>query len=320
MLTIKEIKSKKTPYNQLDNETKDHLYDLFRRYVVRKQISDTNKELTSLFKQRYGLNPRAFSMSFSEFNSAFVNASLIRELSYDEIHTTYLSKMSEDQFNYHLNQKGNPFERKIALICFSMRPSERIANRLDFPVMVAYADMQTKVLEKAKKHPNKPLNEIFIQTSREIHSEYLKQHGEPINKSKIAETRTDYKSLGKKCAPVWNEMLQSYQAAVDECDPRYVSEYVRTVFAFTDRQLTAYDEKINPLKSKAASELYQDKLWAEQQMEEHPSTYIPADCDEMFSTAHELEVYKSILSDPLKAVLGDYLKDPIFVQEEKKKS
>ncbi len=319
MLTIKEIKSKKIPYEMLDDETKDYLYDTFKRYVVRKQIADANKELTSVFTHRFGVNPKQFSISFSEFNSAFVNTSLIRELSYDEVHTDYLKGLSEEQFNYHLERTGNSFERKIALMCFSMRPSERIANRIEFPVMVAYANMQTRVLKRAKYFPHKPLNEIFDQVAKEIRAEYLEQHGVPINKSKISETKVDYKSMGKKFAPVWKEMLESYQNAIEGVNLLDAIEYVRAAFIFTEQQSKGYNAQFSSLVHEASTELAQDKIWAEQQMEENPDTYIPADYDEIFSKAHENEVYRNVLLGPLKNVFSVYLEDPIFSQQTEKK-
>ena len=167
MLTIKE--AKKLPFEQLDDETVTYFYELFKKYVVRKQIADKNKELTSLFVRRlHTTNPRDFAACFNEFNSCFVGSNLIRELDYDEIHTTFLKDMSEDRFNAHINARGNTFDRKIALMCFSLRPSERIPNRVDFPVMLAYANMQTKVLELAAKNPKMPLRQLFEQASKEI--------------------------------------------------------------------------------------------------------------------------------------------------------
>ena len=157
MLTIKE--AKKIPFEQLDDATKEFLYDLFKRYVVRKKIADTNKTLSSMFSRKFGPNPRDYARCFNDFNSCFVSSDLIRNLTYDEIHTNFLKKMTEDQFNSFLERTGNSFDRKIALMCFSGRPSERIANRVTFPVMLAYANMQELVIEKMKelikeKYPN----------------------------------------------------------------------------------------------------------------------------------------------------------------------
>ena len=89
MLTIKE--AKKIPFTELDAETKEYFYDIFKRYVVRKHIAERNKELSSLFSRRLRTtNPREYAGYFNELNSRFVNANLIRELDYDEIHHTNL--------------------------------------------------------------------------------------------------------------------------------------------------------------------------------------------------------------------------------------
>ena len=211
MLTFKEIKKLKIPFEMLDEETKEYLYDCFKRYVVRKQIADTNKEMTSLFVSKFGNNPREFSRAFNEFNSRFVGVNLIKQLSYEEIHTDFLKNLDEDAFNRYLSRFGNIFERKIALMCFSMRPSERIANRVEFPVMVAYANMQTRALERARKNPYKSLESIFSEVASEVRKEFSQTNGYSMNNSKIAEKREDYKALGKRAAFIWKEMLAFYK-------------------------------------------------------------------------------------------------------------
>ena len=118
MLTTKE--ARKIPYEQLDEESKEYYYQLFKKYVVRKQIADNNKILSSLFASGGKRSmARNFSGNFNSFNSTFVGSDLIKHLNYHEIHTDYLSEMSEDRFNFHLHERGNDFYRKIALICFS---------------------------------------------------------------------------------------------------------------------------------------------------------------------------------------------------------
>ena len=200
ILTIKE--AKKIPFTELDAEKKEYFYDIFKKYVVRKHIAERNKELSSLFSRRLRTtNPREYAGYFNELNSRFVNANLIRELDYDEIHTNYLRDMSEDRFNYHLERTGNTFERKIALICFSGRPSERIANRVDFPVLVAYANMQDMVFELAERYPKMDMSQIFQMAASSVRAQFLKTYGKKINQTTIASTRTDYKAPAS--SPEW---------------------------------------------------------------------------------------------------------------------
>lgn len=316
MLTIKE--AKKIPYEQIDSETEGYIYDLFKRYVVRKQIADANKELTSVFaKKLRTTNPRDYAACFNAFNSAFVNANLIGQLNYDEIHTSYLREMSEDKFNWYLNQPYNTFERKVALMCFSQRPSERIANRVEFSVMVAYANMQQKVMEYVKKYPNATIDQIINQAAAEVRKEHLEQTGKKINDTEIAEERTDYKSVGKKAAPLWKSMIASYKARLQDYRSIEAAHFVLENFVFTDVDRQMFYDIYNRAMSEACSSVQEARAIADQQAEENPDYYSVQDYDEVYSTRYAEEVYFEIIEKSMGAIFAKYLADPIF--EEKKK-
>lgn len=317
MLTIKE--AKKIPFEQLDDETKEFLYDLFKKYVVRKKIADTNKTLTSIFSKRLGPNPREYARCFNEFNSNFVSTDLIRCLTYDEIHTSFLRKMTEEQFNYFMQRTGNSFDRKIALMCFSGRPSERIANRVSFPVMLAYANMQDLVVEALNSDPKASLNRTFASTAKTVRTDFFRATGKRINDTEIAETRTDYKALGKKCAPIWKQMLEFYRAGLENLEPLEAANFVRENFVFTTNGRTQFDEVVAKAILEASNDVESDQLFATQFMEENPDYYIPADVDETFSKKHIEEVYFSKLKTPLTSVFDRHLMDPIYFEAEAKK-
>lgn len=319
MLTLKEIKKSNIPFAELDEETKEYLYDTFKRYVVRKQIADTNKELTSLFMRRFGNNPREFARCFNEFNSRFVNANLIRELEYDEIHTDYLKSLSEDAFNYHLQRTGGSFERKIALMCFSMRPSERIANRVTFPVMVAYANMQTAVLEMANRKPTVSLETIFKDAAAMIREEFVQTNGYKINQSEIAEKREDYKALGKKAAPIWREMIEFYKKGLLDFEALEAAAFVRENFVFTSRELKYADGIFEECLRTAYNKVSEDRARAELDMEENPDTYIPADYDEVMSKRYAEEIYSDVMNKGIGSIFAKILADPIYAEKEPKK-
>ena len=312
MLTIKE--AKKIPYTELDEETKEYFYDIFKRYVVRKHIAERNKELSSLLSRRLKTtNPREFAGYFNDFNSRFVNATLIRELDYDEIHTNYLRDMSEDRFNYHLQRTGNTFERKIALICFSGRPSERIANRVEFPVLVAYANMQDMVFELAEKYPNMDISQIFQMAASAVRANFVKTHGKKINQTTIAEERTDYKSLGKKAAPVWKQMLEFYMKGLEDIRVLEASQFVYDNFLFTDEARKEYTKKLEPAMKKGSEQLQADREFMQRQADEMPDYYDVADYDEvMYSKHYADDVYAGFMLEPMQAVFHKYLRDPIF--------
>lgn len=316
MLTIKE--AKKIPYEMLDDETKEYVYDLFKKYVVRKKIADNNKYLTSLFARRLGHNPREYAKCFNEFNSDFVASNLIGQLSYDEIHTTYLKKMTEDQFNAYLDRTGNSFDRKIALMCFSLRPSERIANRVTYPVMLAYANMQDKVVERIKTEPKTSLSRIFAESAKDIRADFLRQTGHKINDTQIASTRTDYKALGKKCAPIWKGMIEYYSSNLPSDKPFESLNFVRNNFVFMDEDLKEFDEKVNAIIFETDKYINNERITAQNFAEENPDEYIPADIDELYSDSYVNMAYFEALKKSLEEVFQKHLRDPIFLESSPK--
>ena len=242
-----------------------------------------------------------------------MNANLIRELDYDEIHTNYLRDMSEDRFNYHLERTGNSFERKIALICFSGRPSERIANRVEFPVLVAYANMQDMVFDLAEKYPKMDISQIFQMAASAVRANFMKTYGKKINQTTIADVRTDYKALGKKAAPVWKQMLEFYMNGLKDIRVLEASSFVLENFLFTDQAKNEFMEKIEPAMQKGAEQLQADREFMQAQADEMPDYYDVADYDEvMYSKYYADEVYAGFMLEPMQSVFHKYLRDPIF--------
>lgn len=321
MTSIKEIKAKKVPYSELDAESQEFLYQMFKRYVVRRQITETNKQMTALFARRYGNNPREFSRCFNDFNSAFVGGlyPLIHYLNYDESQTDYLRNMTEDQFNYYLKRYGDCFERKVALMCFSQRPSERIANRLEFPAMVAYADMQTLVLDLARKNPKTRLSDIFAAAAKTVHKEFYEKNGYVIQDSPIAETRTDYKAEGKKTAKLWKQMFEFFMNGLHDYDVLPAGSFVLENFVFTKEEIERYKKALDIAMSDACNVLKADRQRAEEYKEENPDTYVPADYDEVFSRRYADEVYFRVMEGALMSPFTRYLEDPIFDEQAQKK-
>lgn len=310
MLELKD--ARKLPYTELDEETKEYIYDLFKRYVVRRQITEQNKELTKLFSHRYGNNPREYSACFNSFNSSFLNTNLIRELDYDEIHTDFLREMSEDRFNYQL-AKARTFDRKMALICFSGRPSERMANRMEFPVMVAYANMQSLVLEMAKSNPRVSFDYIFEEARKKIRYDFYQTNGYKINQSNVLPERVDYKSIGKKCAKLWKEMLEFYMTGLKEVKTSEAVAFIAENFIFTDRIYQDYNDSLAVATKKGENSLESQRAVMEEQKERFPESYDVADYEEvMFSQNYENETIMEYIRDVMFSIFHEYLEDPIF--------
>ena len=321
MTSIKEIKSKKLPYTELDEESKEFLYQMFKRYVVRRQITENSKVLSSLFARKYGNNPREFSRCFNDFNSAFVGGAyqLIHYLDHDESQTDYLKNLSEDQFNYYLQRYADSFERKMALICFSQRKSERIANRLEFPAMVAYADMQSIVIDLVRRNPKEKLTNIFEYAAKVVHREFNERNGMSIRDTHIAEKRTDYKAEGKKAAKLWKQMFEFFMNGLHDYDVLPAGSFVLENFVFTKEEIERYKKALDIAMSDACNVLKADRQRAEEYMEENPDTYVPADYDEVFSRRYADEVYFRVMEDALMSPFTRYLEDPIFDEQEQAK-
>ncbi len=319
MLTLKE--AKKIPYEQLDADTQAYVYGLFNLYNVRKQIAENNKALSKRFGIYLGTNdPREYARCFNAFNSAFIGADLIKELEYDEIHTNYLRDMSEDRFNAHLNSHYNSFERKMALICFSTRPSERIANRVDLPVMVAYANMQFKVIEELKKHPKTgSLSDMITDAADAVRKEFYEIHGYKLNQSEVAETRTDYKSVGNKAAPIWKSMIECYKKLLRDYRSIEAADFVCRSFVLTEQDKRSFTSIYDTMMTQASRKLDMDRQNAKNMAELFPEYYNQADYDEVFGRAYAEEVFSEYIEAGMDMLLDKYLTDPIYEEKPKEK-
>ena len=318
MLTLSD--AKKIPYSQVDTETEMYLYDMFRRYIVRKQIAENNKILKSVFARKLRTNnPRDFSNAYNNFNSAFIGCNLINQLSYDEWGTDFLKKMTEDRFNYHLNMPHNSFERKIALICYSSRASERIANRADFSVMVAYANMQSKVIEYVKKYPNKSLANIINLAAGEVRLAHERETGLQINQTQIAEKRTDYKSFAKKAIPLWHEMLQSFQRDLDASLDFDVYEFLINYFVFFDADKEALKAEYQEALKTAAVQVEKERNLLISQKIRFNSYYDVSDYDETFSPVYQERAVNEAMKLVAARIFKNYIDELNLVSTEKNK-
>ena len=315
MIPTKE--AKKIPFESFDDESKQYYYDLFKSYVVRKQIADTNKELISLFASKMKTNnPREYAKGFNSFNSYFANANLISKLSYDEINTSFLRKMTEDQFNYYLKRTGNDFYRKLALICYSTRPSERIANRLNFEAMQAYADMQYYVLNQLRD--NLSLDSMLKNAASKTRKEFQQKHSYDYSQTPIAEKRTDYKSLAKKMSPIWKSMLNYYVKELTKINPNEASQFVLENFVFSAADRDFYLKTLENIPALANSEIEKQREIAVNNLENMPDYYNVGDYDEVFSKKFEEEMFEFAANSAVLSIFYKYLDDPIFKLENAK--
>ena len=316
MLTLKE--AKKIPYEQIDDETEGYIYDLFRKYVVRKQISDANKELSTAFAKKLKTNnPRDYASCFNRFNNAFVGSNLIGQLDYNELHTRMLKEMSEDKFNWYLQRFGNSFDRKAALVCYSMRPSERLANRMDFSAMIAYANMQRRVMQMINTNPKLSLDYIIDKAALEVRSEHYKITGKKINQTQIAEKRTDYKSVGKQASPLWREMIKKYKGQLKNLNSLEAANFVLENFIFTDADRIRFDSIYDNAISEATMFIDKAQFDAESRAESDSEFYNLADYDEVFTVEFAEEIYSSLIEKNMDSIFQMFLSDEIFAEKKK---
>ena len=309
MLTVKE--AKKIPFEQMDEESKAYYFNLFKNYVVRKQIADNNKALSSIFSGNSKTSlPHDYAGSFNQFNSAFVGENLIQYLNYHEIHTDFLSSLSEDSFNAYLHELGNSFNRKMALICFSHRESERIPNRVEFPVMVAYANMQTMVLNHAKNHPNSRIVDVFEYAADQVRLKFAQKNGYKISDSRVLDERPNYKNLGKKHAPIWKSMLDYYMRGLKDYKVLEAIAFVRDNFIFTEEYMGKYDAAIERASHRASIALNDKRLDAEDAKNNNQIT--EKDYDYISSTWFANDVYFDVMEKTINSIFYKYLSDPIF--------
>lgn len=157
----------KTEFSKLSFDDQKSLYYQFQRYAVRKEIADNNALLSSIFKK-----VGDYSSYFNAFNSAFIGNHNMIDLLYDgELDS--LPYMSNASFESKLSNAK--FERQIALICYSLRNNERIPNRVDFPVLIAYANMQNRVLKYYRQGVR--VIDAIDRAGQETREEFLNKYG-----------------------------------------------------------------------------------------------------------------------------------------------
>ncbi len=313
MLSIQEAKN--IPYEELDAETENYIYELFKAYVVRKQIADANKELSGIYSTTQKTsNPREFAQYFNQFNNAFVKANLINELHYDEIHTDMLKGMSEEKFSWYVTADYNSFERAIALICYSGRPSERIANRVSFPVMVAYANMQEELKNILKQSPKVDLYRAINDAAAVARLQFEVENGYKINDSVVYPERTDYKSIGKKAAPIWKSMLECYKRRLHDYDTMEVADFVYQNFIFTNKDRKKFNTIYKRAMSTAVHDL--DIRRAASDVEVLKNADEGACAGELTQEAIK-QIFQEIIEKNMETLFNEMLNDELFAEKKK---
>ena len=168
----------KHDFKDLSKEDQDYILKTFLRYIVRSEVADNNKVLSSMFSNGRP-DARVIAGHFQSINSAFVNCNLISQISYDEATTTLLRDKSNESFNYRLAHTSD-LREGAAVILFSQRPNENIPNRIDDEVLVAYSDMQTRIIRNIRLDKFRSTFDAIIYAAKQTRYEYSKKYDKRI--------------------------------------------------------------------------------------------------------------------------------------------
>ena len=174
-----ESKEKIKKFSEFTPEEQSKCVLTLQKFLVRKQISENNKELREIFGSMGSDYTEAVANCFSRFNSYFMGTDLYSFVNqYEQMdESAYFYKSEDDRIM-------DKFTYDIACCCMSKAPGERIPNRVSLPIMIAYADMQRRVLSLlySKKYR---LSEILDVASREVRDKYYDKYGKELNYSTI---------------------------------------------------------------------------------------------------------------------------------------
>ena len=315
MINVNEALKK--DFNELTPDEQNELYKTFLLYVVRKEIAEQNKQLTSIFNaiSAEKSNSRVIANYFNYFNSCFVNCNLISCLTEREVNSNYLENLSNEGFNKLLQQTSS-FNRQVALICFSLRDRERIPNRVDLKTMIAYANMQARTISNFKFH-RMPIRDAIQEAAKTTRSEFRKKYGYNINDGKISETCNNYQNPGKKLSTLWTKMLNETLHNIRSLDNESALDFVVKKFTPTYYQNSILNQALNnvnfetDLKVQEQQDLMKKLSFVPTKSGQFAfsDSAIPADYDEVFTKSYRQEVYDDFYFNAITCNIRKQLTD-----------
>ena len=251
MININDIVKKE--FIDLSKEEREFVHKLFLKYYVRREIVEQNKKLSKIFSMQNN-SSQSIATFFNFFNSSFLNCNLISCLSEQEASTYYLTNLSNDEFNWLVNNASS-FNRQMALVCFSMRDHERIPNRVDLKTMIAYANMQNLAIKNIESGTYKSIYDAITNAAQTIRHEFKQKYGHSLNDNRAKETCENYKAPGKKVSTIFLKMLSQLQNEIEAMPTHEAQKLIETLFTPTDLSMQNLKKAVAVAPIKAEQEI-----------------------------------------------------------------
>lgn len=251
MININDIVKKE--FIDLSKEEREFVHKLFLKYYVRREIAEQNKQLSKIFSMQNN-SSQSIATFFNFFNSSFLNCNLISCLSEQEASTYYLTNLSNDEFNWLVNNASS-FNRQMALVCFSMRDHERIPNRVDLKTMIAYANMQNLAIKNIESGTYKSIYDAITNAAQTIRHEFKQKYGHSLNDNRAKETCENYKAPGKKVSTIFLKMLSQLQNEIEAMPTHEAQKLIETLFTPTDLSMQNLKKAVAVAPIKAEQEI-----------------------------------------------------------------
>ena len=310
-----ETKDKIKDFSEYTPEEQEKIILTLQKYLVRKQISETNKELREIFGSMGSDYTESVARCFTKFNSYFMGTDLY----------SFIDKyegMSESSYFYKSDEERmmDKFTYDIACSCLSKAPGERIPNRVILPIMVAYADMQKNVLSLlyTKKYR---FSDILETVSTEIRDKYYEKYGKELNQSVIQPIEEAHKFNTKSNCKKWSSFLIELKKRISSMEISDIKELLEEMLYFTQtdrarletRIELAHKKAIDQVKSQRESVSKMSLSNGEDDINLQFNEYANlADYDEYFSSDYESEMVdyyqKKDICDDIDILLDEFMK------------
>lgn len=306
-----ETKDKIKNFDEYSSTEQEEIIFSLKKYLVRKQISDSNKELREYFA-RIGSDSYAENIAygFSLFNSYFVGVDLYHfKRNYEDMKEYEYFSMSEK------DQQISDFNYEMAKICYSRQSGASIPNYVTLPVMVAYANMQDEVLNMLKQKKYK-LSSVLDVAATNARDEYFNKYGESINESQVLEKEEAHKFAGKTNAKKWISFLNFLKNMTSDSESFVVKKYLELDLFLTNKKQSDYQSKLSEATTNAVKFVENQKKDANKSYllsnEESANMYFneyanPADYDEIYSPEYEYEVKEDFEKQVIQNELNDLI-------------
>lgn len=312
-MNITNEKDKIKNFSEYSAEEQEMIRFSLKKFLVRNQISEQNKELRDHFSKKSS-NYDAVAYNFNNFNSCFMGVDLYSLMnSYDDLDEyTYFSRPENERKMFEFNYD-------IARAIFSKKAGERIPNRVTLPIMVAYADMQSKVL--ALMVGNKyDVDEIIEWSAREVRKEYQEKYGKPLNDSEIQPLEEAHKFNTKSNCKKWVSYLKALKSELSTKTVAEMKEILEKNLFLTELERERLARNVKNASEKA-KQIVKDQqnsfkekslIYGEDGGFEFNEYANPADYDEIFSAEYidDMCSYyeKNIIQNEVESLIQEFNK------------